>query len=76
MISVCKADAPQLCQMKVMVLESGKIAFIGAPDEFEENSLPAVAQLTHPTGGMRFADSYMANPWSNARKSGGKGQRV
>jgi phospholipid/cholesterol/gamma-HCH transport system ATP-binding protein len=68
-ISVRKGDAPQLCRMKVMVLESGKIAFLGDPDEFETSSLPAVAQLTRPTGGMRFTDSYIADPWSNARKA-------
>ena len=67
-ISVCKGDAPQLCQMKVMVLENGKIVFFGDPDEFEESSLPAVAQLTHPTGSMRFTDSHIADPWSNARQ--------
>ena len=67
-VSVCEGNAQKLCQLKVMVLESGKIAFLDDPDEFEKSSLPAVAQLTHPTGGMRFTDTYIADPWSNARK--------
>jgi hypothetical protein len=56
--------------MKVMVLESGKIAYFGDPDEFEKSSVPAVAQLTHPTGSIRFTDTYIADPWSKARRPG------
>lgn len=67
-VSICRKDARQLCEMKVIVLDSGTIVFFGNPDEFEKSALPAVAQLTHPTGSMRFTSSYVADPWSNAQK--------
>jgi phospholipid/cholesterol/gamma-HCH transport system ATP-binding protein len=75
-VSICKRDAQNLCQIKVMVLESGKVAFFGDPDEFEDSSLPAVAQLTHPTGGMRFKDSDITYPWGDARKIRDKRPKV
>ncbi|HWP42400.1 MAG TPA: ATP-binding cassette domain-containing protein [Blastocatellia bacterium] len=52
-ISVRGGEARQLRQMKVMVLESGKVAFFGDPDEFEKSSLPAVTQLTRHAGSPR-----------------------
>jgi hypothetical protein len=52
------------------VLESGRIAFLGDPDEFENSSLPAVTKLTHPSGSIRITDSYIADPWGPARKPG------
>ena len=73
-ISVRSGDAKQLCMMKVMVLESGKIAYFDDPDEFEKSSVPAVAQLTHPTGSIRFTDTYIADPWSKPRRPGKKFQ--
>jgi phospholipid/cholesterol/gamma-HCH transport system ATP-binding protein len=69
-VSVRKGNAKELCRLKVMVLESGRIAFLGDPDEFENSSLPAVTKLTHPSGSIRITDSYIADPWGPARKPG------
>ncbi len=65
---VRKVSARQSGQMKVMVLDSGKIGFFGDVDEFEKSSLPAVTKLTHPAASLRVTNSYIADPWSKARK--------
>jgi phospholipid/cholesterol/gamma-HCH transport system ATP-binding protein len=49
------------CKTKVMLLEKGRVAFIGTADEFAESHLPAVTYLTHAENGTRFSDSYVAD---------------
>jgi phospholipid/cholesterol/gamma-HCH transport system ATP-binding protein len=66
-VSVCKRIARQADQMKVMVLENGKVAFFGNPEEFEHSSLPAVTQLTRLTIGTHSTYSIVADPWDQAR---------
>ena len=68
-VSVCKKDAPLSSQVKVLVLENGKVAFFGDVEEFENSSLPAVTQLTRTTLGTHNTDSAVADPWSQLRKA-------
>ena len=56
-------------RVSVMVLEDGQIAFLGSPAEFQISDLPAVTRLTHPDQGAPHSDTYIADPWSNTRKS-------
>jgi hypothetical protein len=61
-VSVYKGDAQQSDQMKVLVLEDGKLAFYGTPNEFNQSSLPAVTQLTRLIAVMHLTDSIIAAP--------------
>jgi hypothetical protein len=54
-------------QMKVMVLEMGRVVFLGRPDEFESSDLPEVTRMTHPTAGAPSTGSYIRDPWSKNR---------
>jgi len=60
--------APHDCELKVMVLDGGSVAFLGTPSEFEASRLPAVSLLTNPNAGMRMDDSYSPDPWSKKRR--------
>jgi phospholipid/cholesterol/gamma-HCH transport system ATP-binding protein len=71
-VLVCKEQAPKSPHIKVMVLEEGKIAFLGTADEFEKSSLPGVTQLTHPNTDMHVTDSIVADPWNHMRKAADK----
>ncbi len=55
--------------MKIIVLEEGKLAFNGTPDEFTKSSLPAVTQLTPPTVVTPMTTSIVDDPWSRTRKT-------
>jgi phospholipid/cholesterol/gamma-HCH transport system ATP-binding protein len=61
-VSVCKRDAQQSDRMKIMVLEDGKLAFYGTPDELNKSSLPAVTQLTLPTVVTPMTTSIVGDP--------------
>jgi phospholipid/cholesterol/gamma-HCH transport system ATP-binding protein len=67
-ISIVKGEAGYNANVKVMVLEQGRIAFLGSPAEFESSTLPAVTQLTAPTSEIRLGSSYIGDPWSESRK--------
>jgi phospholipid/cholesterol/gamma-HCH transport system ATP-binding protein len=55
--------------MRVMVLEEGRIAFMGTPEEFQTSTSPAVLRLTHPESGRPTTDEFIADPWSTKRRS-------
>lgn len=62
-VRVITGDAPQAADIKVMVLESGEIAFFGSPAEFQDSSIPAVMQLTHPDADITYQESLVLDPW-------------
>jgi phospholipid/cholesterol/gamma-HCH transport system ATP-binding protein len=53
---------------QVMVLDQGKIVFLGSEADFEASSLPAVKQLTDPGAGEVISDDTVADPWPRTRK--------
>jgi phospholipid/cholesterol/gamma-HCH transport system ATP-binding protein len=67
-IAVREADEPgQAPDAKVMLLEDGRVAFIGSPAEFINSNLPAVTYLTQAENGTEFSDYYAQDPWDKSR---------
>jgi phospholipid/cholesterol/gamma-HCH transport system ATP-binding protein len=62
-----KKNGEGASQMKVMLLEKGRVAFLGRPDEFESSDLPEVRRMTDPSSGAPSTDSYIPDPWSKNR---------
>ena len=65
---VREAAAGEAKPMRVMVLEEGRIAFMGTPEEFRTSTSPAVQRLAHPESGRLRTDEYIADPWSPGRR--------
>lgn len=57
----------QMPDTKVMLLEDGKLAFTGSPEEFINSNLPAVTYLTQAENGTEFSDYYAQDPWDKSR---------
>ena len=55
-------------QVKVIVLEDGRVAFLGTPAQFESSSLVAVTRMTHPASGAPSTDTYIPDPWKSSKK--------
>jgi ABC-type multidrug transport system ATPase subunit len=66
-IAVSKAMAEQIPDTKIIVLDSGRIAFSGSVVEFEKSNIAAIAnlKLVHQTEAPEY---YVANPWDKRRK--------
>jgi phospholipid/cholesterol/gamma-HCH transport system ATP-binding protein len=58
--------------IRVLVLDEGRVVFFGAAAEFEASELPAVTRITHPSASAPPSDSYIADPWGRSKKPGGK----
>lgn len=54
--------------VRVLLLEQGKVAFFGSPDDFMQNPLPAVQHLLHPVTGVLHDTIEIADPWQQNRK--------
>lgn len=71
-ISVVEAGAEHLPKTRVLVLEEGRIVFLGGHQEFCESSLPEVLNLTHPRTGMATSDVRTPDPWERRHGSDNK----
>jgi phospholipid/cholesterol/gamma-HCH transport system ATP-binding protein len=58
--------------IRVLVLDEGRVVFFGAAAEFEASELPAVTRITHPSASAPPSDSYIADPWGRSKKPGGE----
>jgi phospholipid/cholesterol/gamma-HCH transport system ATP-binding protein len=67
-VLIRKIDGEPAKPMRVMLLEEGRIAFMGTPDEFQTSTLPAVLRMTHPDSATRASDASLADPWSKTRR--------
>jgi len=67
-VSVRPVDGRPASDAQVMLLETGKIAFFGSPQEFEASPLPAVRHMTHPVTGERHSGLSPPDPWGNNQK--------
>jgi len=54
--------------MRVMVLEKGRVVFMGTPDEFGASTSTPVQRLTHPESGIPKSDEFIPDPWDPKRK--------
>jgi phospholipid/cholesterol/gamma-HCH transport system ATP-binding protein len=68
-IVIREAPLDRLPRTKIIVLDSGKIAFAGSLDEFQACDLPAVKELLVLDQHDHSADPYFADPWDKARRA-------
>jgi phospholipid/cholesterol/gamma-HCH transport system ATP-binding protein len=68
---VITIEAPADClpRTRVMVLEKGKIAFLGPVDEFSKSELPAIKELVTLDRHDHLNEPYFADPWDRRRVS-------
>ena len=60
-------DVDQTDRMRVIVLEEGRIAFVGTPHEFQQSDSPAVQNLLHPVAHEEFDHVECKDPWEQNR---------
>ncbi len=54
--------------MHVLLLEDGRIAFFGSPQEFEQSQLPAVQHMLQPVSKSSQNGPEIADPWGHNRE--------
>src|SRR5215510_10069640 len=55
--------------VQVCLLEEGKIAFFGSPQEFAQSSMPAVQHMPHPMTEATYGELDVDDPWRQNRKT-------
>jgi phospholipid/cholesterol/gamma-HCH transport system ATP-binding protein len=60
-----QSEAPR---SRVMVLDAGRIVFMGSATEFAASTLPVVTRLTEADNGTAFSDFYTPDPWDKQRR--------
>ena len=55
--------------VQVCLLEEGRIAFFGSPQEFAQSSLPAVQHMLHPMTEATHGELDVDDPWRQNRKT-------
>lgn len=68
-IVICEAPVDNLPKTRIMVLESGKLAFTGSLAEFQACELPSVKRLLTLDQHDHLADPYFADPWDKTRRA-------
>jgi hypothetical protein len=61
-----QSEAPRT---RVIVLDAGRIVFMGSVTEFEASTLPVVTRLTQAENGTSFSDFYTPDPWDKERRT-------
>jgi phospholipid/cholesterol/gamma-HCH transport system ATP-binding protein len=67
-IVICEAPLDKLPKTRIMVLESGKIAFTGSLAEFQASDLSSVKRLLTLHQHDHSADPCFADPWDKTRR--------
>lgn len=57
--------------VRVLLLDEGKLAFFGSPQEFAQSSLPEVQHMLHPVTEAIHGELDVDDPWQQNRKSKG-----
>jgi hypothetical protein len=55
--------------VQVCLLEEGRIAFFGSPQEFAQSSLPAVQHMLHPMTEATRGKLDVDDPWRQNQKT-------
>ncbi len=55
--------------VQVCLLEEGRIAFLGSPQEFAQSSLPSVQHMLHPMTEATHGELNVDDPWRQNRKT-------
>lgn len=67
-LSIEEAPADQRSQTRVMLLDSGRIVFIGSFDDFQNSDSPLIKELVELDPHDHSADPYYPDPWDKRRK--------
>lgn len=67
-IVTMEAPPKKLPQTRVMVLENGRIVFIGAVEDFTTSELPAIKELSTLDRHEHSTDPYFTDPWYKGRR--------
>jgi len=67
-VAIQKGVLPGAPQLKVMLIEQGKVAFFGSDAEFETSTLPAVSQFKNPQGSSLVTAGFDQDPWKYVLK--------
>ena len=67
-ITVVPADEHHRPQTRVMVLDAGRIVFLGSHEEFRESSLPAILSLRNPHPSSAASNYQTNDPWKDDGK--------
>lgn len=59
-----------LPNVRVMLLEKGKVVFLGGVPEFMQSSLVAVQHMLHPVTDAKHVEIEVDDPWKQNRKAG------
>ncbi|MGH9764202.1 MAG: hypothetical protein ACREAC_25490, partial [Blastocatellia bacterium] len=63
-VTINRAESSELPAVRVLVLNEGQVAFVGAASEFESSSEDAVLNLTSPHTSVRTSHQWRRDPWS------------
>ncbi|HSE23953.1 MAG TPA: ATP-binding cassette domain-containing protein [Pyrinomonadaceae bacterium] len=66
-IVVAEADADKLPPVRIMMLEEGKLRFIGSASEFANCDAPSVKRMLTLDQHDHSADPYFSDPWDKTR---------
>ena len=66
-IVIGEAPKEKLPRTRIMVLDSGAVAFVGSPAEFEQSDYPSVKRMLTLEHHEHLADPYFLDPWDRAR---------
>jgi phospholipid/cholesterol/gamma-HCH transport system ATP-binding protein len=67
-IKIVEASPDDLPRTRVMLLESGKIAFLGTVEEFKASDSPTIKDLLALDVHDHSKDPYFADPWDKRRR--------
>jgi phospholipid/cholesterol/gamma-HCH transport system ATP-binding protein len=67
-IVISEASADQLPKTRIMVLEAGKMAFVGSPAEFDKCDLASVKRMLTLEQHDHSTDPHFVNPWDKSRR--------
>jgi phospholipid/cholesterol/gamma-HCH transport system ATP-binding protein len=65
-------ESKSITGVEVIVLDSGRIAFRGTPDNFASSRLPAVTRMTKGIQGSPGPSERVRDPWSSTRQQRSK----
>lgn len=63
-----EAKGDRVPATRVIVLDAGRIVFMGSVAEFESSSAPEVVRLTHADNGTVISDFRTNDPWDKRRR--------
>src|SRR5262245_16381953 len=66
-VSINETTPGSQARTRVMVLEKGRIIFVGTPDEFQKSELPAINELAALDHHDHTKDPYFKDPWDKRR---------